>query len=145
MTQEQVFKWLGICGHKIGTVKKKGGGMMPQDREYEGCIKCELILELCKFIDLPTPEGMVLILDRLVEKGWNYIISSSERYREQSVVQINNYSTLDIEPHNVHVIADTPHLAVYEAVSKLVERASTEKTTFSAKGLILEGEGGDLV
>ncbi len=113
MNQERIFKflWPDKCWHEC-RIKENPGK----------CVKCGF--EQSEFLsspvssrnpDLTTPDGMVMILGRLVEMGYQYSIVGDSM---DIFVNLKNFKT---SKHS-HAYADTPPLAVLAAVESLIEK-----------------------
>ena len=78
--------------------------------------------------DLTNPQGMSMILKRLVEMGYGYTVSSSQQHMGKTNVQINNYfMPSEVEAFMIHTRADSPELAVFNATLELVKGVKNEK------------------
>lgn len=115
---EKIFKflWPDRCWHKVRQpiselVKLPGGKWV--------CKRCELSVYLdTTNPDLSTPDGMVMILDRLVEMGYRYKVLSG-------LTQIHCEIFIEGVGWIIYV-ADTAPLAVLNAVQALMEKEEKE-------------------
>ena len=109
--QEKIFKflWPDKCWHTKPTV--------PPYSYMFRCSKCEQLTNAASNPDLTTPDGMVLMLDRLVEMGVAFTLKNrNDQYR--FAISYKNII--------LHELADTAPFAVLSTVESLIEKEEKE-------------------
>ena len=139
INQEKVFNWLwpDKCWHKWITSKFETPTFGTDTRRYYRCCEnkeCDFHKPLSDSvirsveqgrIDLLSPDGMVMILDRLVEMGYTGIalmaFSSSINHKKGWVL-----TGLSVWPARNDGCYSTQALAVLSAVESLIEKEEKE-------------------
>lgn len=124
INQEKIFKflWPDKCWHKWGSVIQRHPSFV------HTCLMCShVIAKGNSFLDahednpdLTTPDGMVMILDRLVEVGYRWNLSGASDFMDRDVVVCQLYGkgiSSDLWGD-----ADTAPLAVLSAMESLIRK-----------------------
>lgn len=133
---KQIY-WCKPCQHNGGQLEYDGAFILaklcPCGCKYglggtgNNCLHCgALYLKRAFNPDLSTPDGMVMILDRLVEMGYSYQIEGHTGKILNGSVIVELHDKEDKYPFGIGGQADTAPLAVLNAVQALMEKEEKE-------------------
>lgn len=120
--QARIFKflWRDKCWHEF---KHPLEDMLKLPVGKWHCKRCGEYVSLTPNPDFTTPDGMVMILERLVEMGYEWMLDYIDGGYDCSLFK---GPRLDIEDEANNCVclrtADTPPLAVIAAVESLIEK-----------------------
>ena len=129
--QEKIFKflWPDKCWHKNTQESYNEKLKLKEDIWSSVCFKCKEGVGLQVNPSLTTPDGMVMILDRLVEMGYEWSMDSKGRKGAKTYVYIVKPDPADPYIYDEFMVegsADTAPLAVLNATQALMEKEEKE-------------------